>query len=598
MRLRTNNNLNEAEIMEIVKNDNDDFEKVLGILQQDRDRWLTYRELAPELVDYIDAAKQDGMAYTHVQFLPETEHFLYSSMGYLVSCYYAPTSRYGNPQDNMYLTDFLHQNGIGVFDDKVYAHFPKDEAGLYMFDGTPLFSYDEAFERELPGWGTNAFNYARGEVRSFLVSNSIFWLEKYHKDGSRMDAVAAMLYRDFERSDEVKSRIWDKYWTNHNDEAVKFIQSYNYIIHKEFPDTLTMAEESTNWNGVTRSVKYGGLGFDRKWAMGFMHDILEYLNLDPIFRKYVQDKLTFYPSYALSEKYMLAFSHDEVKCLKGSLKEKMFGDEWQQFANLRLLFAFLFTMPGNKFAFMGGEFGVPEEWNPDESLDWGLLDYPLHRGVQNLVRSLNRLYRNEPALHQLDFDRRGFHWIDCGDREKSIISFIRRGRNSADDIVVIFNKTSVPRYHYRVGLPYVGHWQEIFNSDATGYGGSNVGNYGGVSAQGVPWQNQPHSAEFILPPLGFVVFKRTGGYEKTGSSPITACVNKVLSVEKDNLFARNNWFYNHYVYEEQQGALRKIMPQIKRCFPYYSSIKKKESLAATILPEALPGVILWLMPKI
>src|SRR3989338_4624936 len=478
-------------------------------MRGENNRWLTYRELAPKLVDYIDAAKQDGMAYTHVQFNPVTEHFLYSSMGYLVSCYYAPTSRHGQPQDYMYLIDYLHQHDIGVFDDKVYAHFPKDEAGLYMFDGTHQFTYDEAFEREHPRWGTNTFNYARGEVRSFLVSNSIFWLEKYHIDGSRMDAVASMLYWVFDRSDDEKRRILEKYWTEHNDEAARFIQYYNYVVHKEFFGTLTIAENSSQWPGVTRRVDWDGLGFDRQWAMGFMHDVLEYLKLDPIYRKYHQDKLTFYWSYALSEKYMIAFSHDEVIQLKRSLKEKMPGDEWQKLANLRLLFGMLFFMPGNKLAFMGGELGVFKEWNPDESLDWWLLEYPLHKRAQNLVRVLNRLYRNEPAFHQLDFDPRGFHWIDCSDRENSIISFIRRGHNPEDDIVVIFNFTPVPRHNYRVGLPHAGYWQEIFNSDATCYGGSNVGNYGGGHAPKNPRANQKELNQIKPPPLGFVVFKRS-----------------------------------------------------------------------------------------
>jgi len=479
------------------------YEVHLGSWRRGEDnRFLTYREMAPYLADYA----QD-MGFTHIEFLPLMEHPFYGSWGYQTLGYFAPTSRYGTPQDLMYLIDHLHQHGIGVILDWVPSHFPGDEHGLVYFDGTHLYEHADPRMGFHPEWKSYIFNHDRHEVRAFLISSALFWLEKYHADGLRVDAVASMLYLDYARKEE--EWIPNEYGGRENLDAVYFLRKLNEAVYKNNPGVETIAEESTSWPMVTRPAQAGGLGFGMKWNMGWMHDTLEYFAMDPVYRKYHHDQLTFSIWYAFSENFLLPLSHDEVVHEKASLIGRMPGDDWQRFANLRLLFGYMYAHPGKKHLFMGGEFGQWREWAHDESLDWHLLEYQPHQGVQLWVRDLNRFYRREPAMHELDFDPEGFEWIDSADWEDSIISFIRKGKEkSAEDIVLaVCNFTPVPRYNYRVGTPVGGFWKEVLNSDAKEYGGSGCGNLGGVEAAPIPCHGRYHSLALTLPPLGTIVFK-------------------------------------------------------------------------------------------
>lgn len=464
-------------------------------------RLLNYREIANSLVAYVK-----DMGFTHVELLPVMEHPFYGSWGYQVVGYFAPTSRYGTPQDFMYLVDLLHQNGIGVFLDWVPSHFPTDEHGLAFFDGTHLYEHEDPKKGFHPDWKSHIFNYGRNEVRNFLISNALFWLDKYHVDGLRLDAVASMLYLDYSR----KEGEWipNVYGGRENIEAISFLKRLNEAVYEFFPDVQTIAEESTAWPMVTRPVYVGGLGFGMKWNMGWMYDTLEYFKKDPIYRKHHHNQLTFSIWYAFLENFILPLSHDEVVYGKGSLLGKMPGDEWQKFANLRLLLGFMFTHPGKKLLFMGCEFGQVREWTHEESLDWHLLDDPLHKGIKKWVKDLNVLYRRVRALYELDFERSGFEWIDFSDWEKSIICFERKGKKSDDSIFVVCNFTPELREAYRMGVPVDGFWSEVLNSDAKEYGGSGQGNLGGVEAERVPAHGRKCSVSLTLPPLSILVFKR------------------------------------------------------------------------------------------
>ncbi|MEJ2167937.1 MAG: 1,4-alpha-glucan branching protein GlgB [Desulfobacterales bacterium] len=444
---------------------------------EEGDRFLTYRELAPRLAEYIHK-----MNFTHVEFLPLMEHPFYGSWGYLSLGYFAPTSRYGSPQDLMYLIDYLHRNGIGVILDWVPSHFPSDEHGLGYFDGTYLFEHEDPRQRIHPDWDSLVINYGRNEVQSFLISSALFWLQVYHADGLRVDAVASMLYLDYGR----KAGEWipNKFGGRENLAAIDFLRRLNTEVYRSRPDTQTIAEESTAWPMVSRPIYVGGLGFGMKWDMGWMHDTLDYMSKDPVYRSYHHNKLNFRMMYAFLENFVLPLSHDEVVHGKGSLLRKMPGDGWQKFANLRLLFAYMYSQPGKKMIFMGGEFGQWNEWYHESSLDWHLLDAPLHSTLQRWVEDLNRLYRSEPALHQLDFDPAGFEWIDCNDSMHSVLSLLRKGRTEADTLLMAGNFTPVPQYNYRVGAPRSGFWREILNSDAKEYGGSGHGSLGGVEPEG------------------------------------------------------------------------------------------------------------------
>jgi 1,4-alpha-glucan branching enzyme len=464
-------------------------------------RWLTYREMAPLLADYVR-----HMGYTHVEFLPVSEHPLDASWGYQTVGYYAPTSRFGTPQDFMYLVDTLHQRGIGVVLDWVPAHFPRDEHGLGYFDGTHLYEHADPKKGEHQDWGTFIFNYGRREVSNFLIGNALFWLDKYHIDGLRVDAVASMLYLDYSR----KEGEWtpNQYGGRENLEAISFLRRFNERVYGEYPDILTIAEESTAWPMVSRPVYLGGLGFGLKWDMGWMHDTLAYTELDPVHRKYHHNRLTFRMLYAFGENFVLPLSHDEVVHGKRSLLSKMPGDYWQRFANLRLLYGYMYAQPGKKLLFMGGEFGQWNEWNHDTSLDWHLLEQPLHQGLHRWVRDLNTFYRGEPAMHVLDCDPAGFEWVDCNDAENSVISLLRKSKAEDDSLLVVCNFTPVPRYNYQVGVPHGGRWDEVLNSDAPLYGGGGQGNLGGVGAAPVPCHGRPYLLNITVPPLGMVVFKR------------------------------------------------------------------------------------------
>ena len=466
-------------------------------------RSLNYRELAAELADYMLEA-----GFTHVEFLPVMEHPLYASWGYQTLGYFAPTSRYGTPQDFMHLVEHLHQRGFGVILDWVPSHFPSDGYGLSYFDGTYLYEHALPGQRYHPEWKSYVFNLARNEVRSFLISSAIFWLERYHADGIRVDAVSSMLYLDYARS----AGEWtpNVYGGRENLEAMAFLRKVNEIVHANFPDVLVIAEEATSWPGVTAPTATGGLGFDLKWNMGWMHDTLDYFTLDPVFRKYRPDLLTFSIWYAFSERYVLPLSHDEVVHEKSSLIGKMPGDEWRKRANLRLLYGYMFTHPGKKLLFMGGEFGQWSEWNHDAGLEWHLLRYPPHQGILRWVTDLNHLYRREPALHERDAEPEGFEWVDFSDVEKSIVSYLRRGRSADEVVLVACNCTPVPRYGYRVGVPFGGFWKEALNSDAVEYGGSGVGNLGGVEAEQVPAHGRSWSLPLTLPPLGVVILLPEG----------------------------------------------------------------------------------------
>jgi len=470
---------------------------------EEDNRPLTYRELAPVLADYL---KETG--FTHVEFLPIMEHPFYGSWGYQVTGYFGPTARYGSPQDFMYLIDYLHQRGIGVILDWVPSHFPSDEHGLIYFDGTHLYEHADPKKGFHPDWNSYIFNYGRNEVLNFLVSNALFWLDKYHLDGLRVDAVASMLYLDYGR----KEGEWipNRYGGRENLEAVHFLKRLNEAAYERFPDVQIIAEESTSWPMVSRPTYLGGLGFGMKWNMGWMNDTLAYFATDPLFRKYHHNQLTFSLWYAFTENFILPLSHDEVVHGKGSLIGRMPGDEWQRFANLRLLYGYLFGHPGKKLLFMGAEFGQVCEWKHDESLEWHVLQYPHHRGIQLWIRDLNRLYRAEGALHERDFDAGGFEWIDCNDWEQSALSFLRKGTSPGETILVVCNFTPVPRLHYRIGVPVPGFWRELLNSDATLYGGSGLGNMGGVEADPIPAHGREASLLLTLPPFGILLLKNEG----------------------------------------------------------------------------------------
>jgi 1,4-alpha-glucan branching enzyme len=467
-------------------------------------RFLTYREAAEQLADYCTE-----MGYTHVELLPIAEHPFDASWGYQVTGYYAPTSRFGGPQDFKAFVDVLHRRGLGVILDWVPSHFPTDAHGLAHFDGTSLFEHSDPRQGYHPDWNTLIFNFGRTEVVNFLLSNALFWLENYHVDGLRVDAVASMLYLDYSRAPG--EWIPNRYGGRENLEAIDFLRRFNELVYGQHPGVLTIAEESTAWPQVSRPTYAGGLGFGYKWNMGWMHDTLLYFTKDPIHRSHHHNDLTFSMLYAFHENFILSLSHDEVVHGKRSLLDKMPGDLWQKFANLRLLFTYLHAHPGKKLHFMGGEFGQWREWNHDESLDWHLLQYEPHRGVQRLVGDLNRLHRTEHALHQLDFEPAGFEWIDCHDYTSSVLSFIRRAADPADYLVCVFNFTPVPREDYRLGVPEHGDYLEILNSDSSIYGGGDVGNAGRVGSEPVPCHGRPASVRLTLPPLAGVILKPARG---------------------------------------------------------------------------------------
>ena len=467
---------------------------------EENNRWLSYRELAPLLADYVHDA-----GFTHIEFLPVMEHPFDGSWGYETLGYFAPTSRFGTPDDFMYLVDYLHQRGIGVVLDWVPAHFPKDEAGLGYFDGSHLYEHEDPRQGEHPDWNTFVFNYGRNEVQNFLISNALFWMDKYHVDGLRVDAVASMLYLDYGRREG--EWIPNRFGGKENLDAIHFLRTLNEHVYGAYPDTMMIAEESTSWPQVSRPIYLGGLGFGLKWNMGWMHDVLNYMSQDPVYRNYHHNEITFSLVYAFAENFVLPFSHDEVVYGKGSMIRKMPGDDWQKFANLRLLYGFMFGHPGKKLLFMGDEFGQWSEWNHDASLEWNLLEHPSHAGLKRWVRDLNTLYRGEPLLHTMDFNSAGFEWVDCKDFQRSIISFLRRGQNPNDQLLFVCNFTPVVRQNYRVGVPLEGHWKEILNSDAPLYGGSGQGNFGGLSTVPLPIHGRPFSLNMTLPPLGIVIFR-------------------------------------------------------------------------------------------
>ncbi len=466
----------------------------------DPDGFLSYRDIAPKLAAYVEK-----MGFTHVEFLPVMEHPYYPSWGYQITGYFAPTSRYGSPQDFMYVVDHLHQRGIGVILDWVPSHFPTDGHGLGFFDGTHLYEHADPRQGFHPEWKSFIFNYGRNEVRSFLMSSALFWLDLYHADGLRVDGVASMLYLDYAR--QAGEWVPNKYGGKENIEAIDFLRGLNTDVYLNYPDAQTVAEESTSWGMVSRPTTVGGLGFGMKWDMGWMHDTLTYFSKDPVYRTYHHGELTFRMIYAFTENFILPLSHDEVVHMKSSLLGKMPGDDWQKFANLRLLFGYMYSQPGKKLIFMGGEFGQWSEWRYGHSLDWHLLQYERHQGIQNWVRDLNRLYRTEPALFELDFDPAGFEWINCNDAAASTLSFLRKARSTDDLILVVCNFTPVTREGYVVGAPRGGYWKEILNGDSPWYGGSGQGNAGGQHAQAVSANERPFSLVLTLPPLTAVFFK-------------------------------------------------------------------------------------------
>ncbi|MGP1384179.1 MAG: 1,4-alpha-glucan branching protein GlgB [Thainema sp.] len=484
-------------------------EQPVPIDQKPNTRFLTYRELADRLVPYVKE-----LGYTHIEVLPVAEHPFDGSWGYQVAGYYAPTSRFGSPQDFMYFVDQCHQNDIGIIVDWVPGHFPKDSHGLAFFDGTHLYEHEDPRRGEHKGWGTYVFNYARHEVRNFLISNALFWFDKYHIDGIRVDAVASMLYLDYDRKDG--EWVANHYGGNENLEAVDFLRQLNYTLFGYYPGILSIAEESTAWANVSRPTYLGGLGFNFKWNMGWMHDMLDYFSKDPLYRRYHQNNVTFSIWYAFSENFMLALSHDEVVHGKGNLIHKMPGDEWQKFANLRSLFAYMFTHPGKKTLFMGMEFGQTSEWNAWGDLDWSLLQYDPHKKMKQFMSDLNALYKQESSLYTEDFSHDGFEWIDCNDAENSVVSFLRKDKHSNDFLVTVCNFMPRPHYDYWVGVPKPGYYKELLNSDAQKYGGSGVGNYGGKEAH--QWEHNPrwpYALSLTLPPLAVTVFKLDAESVKT-----------------------------------------------------------------------------------
>jgi 1,4-alpha-glucan branching enzyme len=462
-------------------------------------RSLGYRELAPRLADHALAH-----GFTHVELLPVMEHPFYGSWGYQITGYFAPTHRFGKPEDFMYLVDHLHQRGLGVILDWAPAHFPNDQHGLAFFDGTHLFEHEDPRKGFHPDWKSHIFNYGRHEVRSFLLSSASFWIDRFHVDGLRVDGVASMLYLDYSR----REGEWtpNEHGGRENLEAVSFLKQLNETLYRKHPDVQTIAEESTSWPMVSRPTYAGGLGFGLKWDMGWMHDTLRYLERDPIHRRFHHDEITFRTLYAFHEHFVLPLSHDEVVHGKGSLLNKMPGDRWQKFANLRLLYATQAMLPGKKLLFMGGEIGQWREWSHDSELDWSLLGEPSHRGLSTLVGDLNRVYAREPALHQGDCDERGFRWVDGSDAEHSVLAFLRLGKRGARPVLVVLHYTPVVRRHYPVGVPLPGRWTEVLNTDADAYGGSGVGNLGGLDTVAEPWDGFDQKLELTLPPLGAVVF--------------------------------------------------------------------------------------------
>jgi 1,4-alpha-glucan branching enzyme len=466
----------------------------------DHHRWMTYRELAHAMVDYAQE-----MGFTHLELLPVSEHPFSGSWGYQTVGYFAPTSRYGSPEDFMYFVDHCHQSGLGVILDWVPAHFPRDGHGLARFDGTALYEHADPRKGEHKDWGTLIFNYGRHEVRNFLLSNALFWMDKYHIDGLRVDAVASMIYLDYSR--EAGEWIPNEFGGRENLEAISLLKELNVQSHSQYPGTLTIAEESTAWPGVSRPTYVGGLGFSLKWNMGWMNDTTRYMRHDPIHRKYHHDELTFSLIYAFHENFVLPLSHDEVVHGKGSILDQMPGDLWQKFANMRLLYSYMWTHPGKKLLFMGDEFAQWNEWNYDTSLQWDLLQWESHQGVQKMVQDINRLYRKEPALYEVDFDPSGFEWIDCRNCDESVLGYIRRAKDPNDFLVVACNFTPSPRLSHRLGVPELCWYDEVFNSDSMYYSGSNLGNGPGVMAEAVGSHGRPASIQIAIPPLALTVLK-------------------------------------------------------------------------------------------
>ena len=473
---------------------------------EDNNRFLSYRELAPRLAEHVQR-----LGFTHVEFLPVMEHPFYGSWGYQVTGFFAPTCRYGTPQDFMYLIDTLHQHGIGVILDWVPSHFPNDAHGLGFFDGTHLYEHADPRQGVHPDWHTYVFNYGRNEVQSFLLSSALFWLDVYHADGLRVDAVASMLYLDYSR--QPGTWIPNAQGGRENLEAIAFLRLLNQTVYQQYPDVHTIAEESTAWPLVSRPTSVGGLGFGLKWDMGWMHDMLDYMRYDPLYRKFHHNALTFRLLYAFNENFILPLSHDEVVYGKGALLSKMPGDKRQQYANLRLLLGYMYAQAGKKLLFMGGEFGQWREWNHEASLDWHLLESAPHAGLQQWVMDLNALYRQTPSLYEGDCEPWGFAWLECNDAENSVASFLRQGQTSQAPMLVVCNFTPVPRPNYRVGAPRGGVWCEVLNSDARTYGGSGYGNLGAVEAAPVPYHGRPYSLTLMVPPLAVVFFTSPPGEE-------------------------------------------------------------------------------------
>lgn len=464
----------------------------------EENRPLTYREMADQLVEYI---KETG--FTHVELMPVMEHPYDPSWGYQVTGFFAPTSRFGDPEDFKYFVDRLHQNDIGIILDWVPSHFPEDDHGLGNFDGSKVYEHPDRRRGFHPDWKSLIFNYGRNEVKSFLISNALFWLDQYHADGLRVDAVASMLYLDYSR----EAGEWEPniYGGNENLEAIAFLKEFNEAVYGNYPDVQTIAEESTSFPGVTRPVYLGGLGFGMKWMMGWMHDTLEYFKKEPIYRRFHQNEITFSLVYAFTENFMLPLSHDEVVYGKGAIISRMPGDEWQRFANLRTLYAFMFTHPGTKLLFMGGEFGQTSEWNFQGSLDWHLLQYAPHQGVRALMKDLNHFYRTQPALFERSFSAEGFEWIDISDADASVITFLRKGEDGKNDLLIACNFTPVVRENYRIGAPAAGEWRELLNTDHPDYWGSGVLNAGKIVAEAIPANGRSHSVSVTLPPLGVLI---------------------------------------------------------------------------------------------